>query len=113
MIRVDYEKTRYAAKMLTDATETCKTMTTKAKNLGTSISGCWKGASANAFSSEFSEWLRENNAIQSELKALSSDIKRIANAFIETEKRIADEAAKTTSSGGSEAYGSGGSGGIR
>lgn len=113
MIKVNYSKTRSAAKKISYATENCKTMTEKTKNISSSISTFWKGASADAFSSELSEWIRENNAIQNELRGLSADITRIADEFEKTEERIATEASQVVC-GGNGAYGSGsGGGGIR
>lgn len=114
MIKVNYSKTRSAAKRLNYAASTCNEMTAEARKLISAIPSCWRGESATAFSSELSDWIKENQAIQTELNDLASDIIRIANEFEETEKRIAAEAARDAASGGGNAYGSGnGGGGIR
>lgn len=114
MIKVNYSKTRSAAKRLNYAANTCNEMTAEARKLISTIPTCWRGESATAFLSELFDWMRENRAIQTELNDLASDIIRIANEFEETEKRIAAEAAKATVSSESNAYGSGkGGGGIR
>ena len=110
MIKINYSKTRSAAKRLNYAVNTCNEMTTEARKLISTIPTCWKGESATAFSSELSDWVRENRSIQAELDDLASDIIRIANEFEVTEKRIAAEAAKVAASGGNNAFGNSGGG---
>ena len=113
MIKVNYSKTRSVTNRLNYAANTCNEMTAEARKLISTIPTCWLGESATAFSSELSDWIREDRAIQTELNDLASDIIRIANEFEETEKRIAAEVARAAASGGDNAYGSGkGGGGI-
>jgi len=98
MIRVNYEKTRAAARRLSSAATVCDNVTTSANRIKASVPSYWQGASATAFSEELSDWMRENKAIRSELTALSADIIRIARELEEAETRIAAEAAKLAAS---------------
>ena len=100
MIRVDYERSRAAARKLREAASACSSMISNAKSLSAAIPSYWEGASAQAFSSEVLQWIQETRSIQSELSSLASDIVRIANEFEAAEARLAAEASAMDSGAG-------------
>lgn len=101
MIRVDYERSRAAARKLREAASECSSMISNAKSLSAAIPSCWEGTSAQAFSTEVLQWIQETRSIQSELSSLASDIVRIANEFEAAEARLAAEAIALDSGAGS------------
>lgn len=88
MIKIDYEKTRSAAKKLSEAAADQRRIASSAQRISSSLSSCWQGDAADAFGGQLDAWVRENQSIQREMESLAADILRITDSFEEAEKKL-------------------------
>ncbi len=99
MIRIDYDRTFSAARKLSTAASQCDQMTSKMRQIQSSVPSSWQGQAADAFFSELDTWIRENQAIEKELERLSDDIYRVANEFKKAEESLKAQATQSFGGG--------------
>ena len=91
-IRVDYVNARTQAKKLQSAASECEDVVRNLRSLMNRTSACWEGAAADAFLLALQKRIQEVQKIHDRANGLASQIRRVADEFEETERRIKAEA---------------------
>lgn len=88
MIRVDYNNARLQAKKLYAAVSDCEIAIQRLQSVLSKVPYCWEGDAANVFIMAVQKRIREIQKIRDQAEQMAVLIRRVADEFEETERRM-------------------------
>lgn len=112
MIRVDYSNARVQAKKIDSAVVQCEVAIQRLNNVLTKVQTCWEGEAASIFLYSMQKRIQEIKTIRDRAEQTAALIRRVADDFEESERRMREMLADSSAIVGTSSNGDGLGGGF-